>query len=136
MTDEQRQSSRNGRADFLELLDQLEAALEQPPKEGYDKRGVTICIEDQCEAGAETTTAWDIELADIAMLRSALSERGRDTERMDWLNQIAVGGQAFQYAPIRWALGFDTPDMESADFRAAVDAAMAEEAKSNEMKGG
>lgn len=61
------------RLDFLKLLDELEAALKEAPKAGYPRRGCHITVEDECDAGAESVVAWDIEQAEIDMLRAALS---------------------------------------------------------------
>lgn len=60
------------RFDFLTMLDEIEAALKMPPKNGYTKRGVELVVHDSCEAGGESVVCWEIEQADIDMLRAAL----------------------------------------------------------------
>lgn len=61
------------RLEFLKFLDELEAALKIPPKDGYRRRCSYITIEDECDAGSESLSPWEIEQADIDMLRAALT---------------------------------------------------------------
>ena len=68
-----RSSEAEQRADFLAFLDQLEAALKLPPKDGYRRRCSYITIEDECDAGSESESPWEIEQADIDMIRAAFA---------------------------------------------------------------
>jgi len=67
------QSEAEQRAAFLAFLDQLEAALKLPPKDGYQRRCSYITIEDECDAGSESESPWEIEQADIDMIRAAFA---------------------------------------------------------------
>jgi len=71
------------RFDFLHMLDELEAALKMPPKDGYQRRTSHITLEDECDGVADFEDQWDIEQADIDMLRAAVSAACVSTQPED-----------------------------------------------------
>lgn len=66
------------RADFLAMLVELETALRQGPKAGYPRRVCEITVCDDCDAGSESVVQWNLDQADIDMLRGALAANVTD----------------------------------------------------------
>ncbi|MDH4172131.1 MAG: hypothetical protein OEW90_01900 [Betaproteobacteria bacterium] len=68
------------RTEFLKFLDEVEDALKSPPGQGYSRRVSYITIEDACDAGgSEVATPWELEQADIDMIRAAFTPSATPT---------------------------------------------------------
>lgn len=67
-------------AELMDVLVDLEKAFSGEVKQGYSGRACLIGVLDECEAGGETVTEYELDLADIAILKAALlgSYGGRD----------------------------------------------------------
>lgn len=89
------------RSDFLTMLDEMEAALRQKPKDGYDGRCAEINVGDYCDAGAETVVAWEFDQADIDMLREALAApSAASTPGQTWCEHAGGLGPPFPFCKI------------------------------------
>jgi hypothetical protein len=98
------------RFDFLTMLDEIEAALKVPVKEGYTRRVIDVSVCDDCDAGSESVTVWEIDQADIDMLRAALTHPSAGGTSIDQAVRDAYRSALTYAASICDAKVFDRVD--------------------------
>lgn len=89
------------RSDFLTMLDEVEATLKVPRPDGFQKRSCIIALQVEHDGGGawDSDCVWEIEQAEIDMLREALNA-SRSADR----SQEGYPGIAHDFETMRSAL--------------------------------
>lgn len=61
------------RAAWSELLEKVAIQAVQPPKQGYERRAIYLCVEDECDAGGEYVEVFDVSMEELNLLRGLLA---------------------------------------------------------------
>lgn len=60
------------RAAWDELLEKVAIQAVLPPKKGYDRRAIYLCVEDENDHGGEYVEVYDVSMEELNLLRGLL----------------------------------------------------------------